>query len=111
MPEPDKPFSFRVDKPPIFADEVFISNRIKVSKTKRAAGVVRLQFTDMLTKVVVADIIIDSVTCEGLIRVLQNKLKEMDKVMKSSDPVKEIKKLSKQQPAKATNKEEVGYTG
>lgn len=111
MAEPNKPFSFRVDKPPVFADEVFISNRIKVSKTKRAAGVVRMQFTDMLTKVVIADIIIDSVTCEGLIRVLQTKLKEMDKVLKSSDPVKEIKKLSRQPPAKATNKEEVGYTG
>ena len=111
MAEPAKPFSFRVDKPPIFADEVFISNRIKVSKTKRASGVLRLQFTDMLTKVVIADIIIDSVTCEGLIRVLQNKLKEIDKIMKSTDPVKEIKKLSRQLPVKATNKEEIGYTG
>jgi hypothetical protein len=111
MAEPAKPFSFRVDKPPIFADEVFISNRIKVSKTKRTSGVLRLQFTDMLTKVVIADIIIDSVTCEGLIRVLQNKLKEIDKIMKSPDPVKEIKKLSRQPPVKATNKEEIGYTG
>ena len=102
--------TFRIDTPPVFADEIFISERIKVSKTKRTAGFMRLQFTDMTTSRIVADVTVDAVTCEGLINILTKKLKEMDKLIKSKDPEKELKKM-KQQPVKVSNKEETEYTG
>lgn len=112
MTEDTKHVQLVARNPPVFADEVFISSRLKVSKTKRAAGFIRLQFVDMSTAQIISDITIDIVTAESLIGILKTKLEEVDKVVKSGDPKREIQKLSKQQPIKLGSKEdEASYTG
>lgn len=104
-----KEIQFKVSGPPVFADEVFTSAEIRVAKTKRVAGSIKMQFVDLRTAQVVADVVIDTVTCEGLANVLKMKLDEIDKISKSSDPEKELKRIYKPQPAKVT--EETEYTG
>ena len=112
MADEIKQVQFKTNQLPVFAEEILISMRLKASKTKNATGFVRLQFVDTYTSQVLADIVIDAVTCEGLVDVLKSKLEEINKVIKSSDPEKEIKRLLKQQPVKiGGTEEEPQYTG
>ena len=107
-----KQLQLKIDCLPLYADEVFITSRLKASqKNKRTAGFVNLRFVDMTTGRVIADITIDAITAEGLSEILKNKLEEIDKVQKSSNPRQEIEKISKQQPAMASKEEEPDYTG
>lgn len=89
-----------------------ISSRIKVSKDKTASGTIRLQFIDMTTSTIVADVTLDIVTSKGLLEILTKKIEEIESVIKSKEPDKEIKKVQRQQiPMRATDTEDSTYTG
>ena len=51
---------------PVFADEVLIKINFKESKTRHRTAIVRLQFLDLATKRVMSEVVIDTVSAEGL---------------------------------------------
>jgi len=87
---------------PLFADEVMLGIMVKSTKGKdgvRKEGMVRLGFIDMVRGQAVAEIVITPITAEGLSKLLNDKLKELDKELKS-----------KKMPEKPIVKEDVtGY--
>lgn len=100
-----------IDVKPVFANDVNINTQLKGTKTGRVTAVIRLQFFDRVTNRVLGDIAIDTCTAEALAKILNDKLIETDRVIKSKNPEKEIKDMTEKPTEKSTREETDAYTG
>lgn len=66
----------------------------------------------MTTKTVISDVTLDIVTGKALAEIIVSKIAEIEGVMKSKEPEKDVKKISRQQMSvKASETEDSLYTG
>jgi len=90
MAEPKKAPIALVSTPstvkPLFADEVMLGTMVKSIKGKdgvKKDGMVKLCFIDMIRKQILVEVVITPITAEALSNLLNDKLKELDKELKS----------------------------
>jgi len=88
---------------PVYAEEVNVIGRFKVSKNNEKDAYIRLRFLDFVSKNVVADVILNLITAKHLSKILFKTIEKTEKVLKSG---KILKKVIRMQTTEMTETEQ-----